>query len=64
MYRELPDRYYNQLNGKSAQTNYHNHIIKRKKKKDESYIEFMVRTMLEATVKTALDEIFKEFKTP
>ena len=59
---KLPTRYYNQLNGKTAQENY-NRGKARKKKKDESFIMYVIQNMLSATVKTALDEIFKGFKT-
>ena len=58
---KLPTRYYNQLNGKTAQENY-NRGKARKKKKDESFIMYLIQNMLSATVKTALDEIFKGFK--
>lgn len=58
---KLPTRYYNQLNSETAQENY-NRGKARKKKKDESFIMYMIQNMLSATVKTALDEIFKGFK--
>ena len=57
----LPTRYYNQLNGKTAQENY-NKSRARKKKKDESFVMYLIQNMLSATVKTALDEIFKSMK--
>lgn len=59
---KMPTRYYNQLNGKTAQENY-NRIRLNKKKKNDSFILSFIEGMLSATVKTALDEIFKEFKT-
>ena len=59
---KLPTIYYNQLNGKTAQENY-NHIILNNKKKNDSFILSFIEGMLSATVKTALDEIFKKFKT-
>jgi hypothetical protein len=59
---KLPERYYNQLNGKTAQENY-NRIRLSKKKKNDSFILSFIEGMLSATVKAALDEIFKEFKT-
>ena len=46
---------------KLAQENY-NKSRARKKKKDESFIMYLIQNMLSATVKTALDEIFKSMK--
>ncbi len=57
----LPTRYYNQMNGKSAQENYKRYKTSRKKK-DENIILSFIQGMLSATVKAALDEIFKSFK--
>lgn len=59
---QLPDRYYNQMNGKSAQENYNNQKIKRgryDKKKSflENLIINMLRASLEITMKEVLDGI-------
>ena len=59
---QLPDIYYNQLNGKSAQENYNNQKIKRArydKKKNflENLIINMLRASLETTMKDVLDGI-------
>ena len=59
---QLPDIYYNQLNGKSAQENYNNQKIKRgryDKKKNflENLIINMLRASLETTMKDVLDGI-------
>lgn len=59
---KLPTRYYNQLNGNTEQENY-NRIRLNNKKKNDSFILAFIEGMLSATVKTALDDIFKNFKT-
>lgn len=57
----LPDRYYNQLNGKSAAENYKKIQLNRQKKK-ESFILSIIQSSLRMVVKKSLDEIFKGFK--
>lgn len=59
---KIPDRYYNQLNGRTAQENYKRFKIK-KKKKNESIIFSIIQESLNTVMKTALDEIFNGFKT-
>ena len=58
---QMPLRYCNQLNGKSAQENYNKLKNSSKPKQDESFIMYLVRNSLQATIKTALDEILKGF---
>lgn len=58
---KMPLRYYNQLNGKTAQENYNKLKNSSKPKQDESFIMYLVRNSLQATIKTALDEILKGF---
>lgn len=57
----LPTRYYNQLNGKTAQENYKRLKMSRKKK-DENIILSFIQGMLHETMKAALNEIFKELR--
>lgn len=57
----LPERYYNQLNGKTAQENYKRLKMSRHKKNDNFILSF-IEGMLSATMKAALNEIFKELK--
>ena len=45
----LPTRYYNQTNGKTAQENYRK-AKARKKKKDESFMMYMLETLLQASL--------------
>lgn len=54
---KLPDRYYNQLNGKSAQKNY----ISIKKKKSNFFLDFIKNTM-RLTLMRILNELLKEFE--
>lgn len=58
---KMPDWVYYQLNGKTAQENYRKIQLKRQKQ-NETFILSLVKSMLSATVKTALDEIFKTMK--
>ena len=58
---KLPTRYYNQMNGKSAQENYRHYKMSRHKKNDNFILSF-IQGMLSATMKAALDEIFKSWK--
>lgn len=58
---KMPDWVYYQLNGKTAQENYRKIQLKRQKQ-NETFILSVVKNMLSATVKTALDEIFKSMK--
>lgn len=58
---KMPDWAYYQLNGKSAQENYRQIQLKRQKK-NEGFMLNLIQNMLSATVKTALDEIFKTMK--
>ena len=58
---KLPERYYNQLNGKKAEENYLK-IRQQRAAKNKNFILSFVQNMLAATVKAALDEIFQEFK--
>jgi hypothetical protein len=55
---KMPQRYYAQLNGKNAAENYRIAKGSRYNKKD-GFIFSLVKSMLAATVKTALDEILK-----
>lgn len=57
----LPTRYYNQLNGKTAQENYKRLKMSRHKK-NESFIMSFIQAMLHETMKAALNEIFKELR--
>lgn len=57
----LPTRYYNQLNGKTAQENYKRLKMSRKKK-DENIILSFIQGMLHETMKAAMNEIFKELR--
>ena len=57
----LPTRYYNQLNNKPPQENYKRLKIG-KNKKNESFLLSLIENTLSATMKTALDEIFKTLK--
>lgn len=57
---KIPSRYYAQLNGKSANENYRR--FKLSKNKREGFLMSLVRSSLQAVLKTALDEIFKEFE--
>lgn len=57
----LPTRYYNQLNGKTAQENYKRLKMSRHKK-NESFIMSFIQGMLHETMKAALNEIFKELR--
>lgn len=45
----LPTRYYNQTNGKTAQENYRK-AKARKKKKNESFVMYMLETLLQASL--------------
>lgn len=58
---QMPERYYNQLNGKTAQENYKRLKMSRHKKNDNFILSF-IESMLSATMKAALNEIFKELK--
>lgn len=59
---KMPERYYSALNDKTAFENYKRQKLKlKKKRKDESLIMALVESSLQAAVKVALDEIFKDF---
>lgn len=53
----MPDRYYNQLNGKSAQKNYSSF----KKKKSNFFLD-LIKNSLRLTLRKVLDELLKEFE--
>lgn len=53
----LPDRYYNQLNGKSAQNNY-----RISKKKQSNFFLDIIKNSLRITLNKALNELLKEFE--
>ncbi len=58
---KMPDWVYYQLNGKTAQENYRKIQLKRQKQ-NESIMLSMIEKTLKAVVKTALDDLFKNFK--
>ena len=60
----LPTRYYNQMNKKSTQENYKRQRLKiGKKKKNEDFIQMMLRQFLYQTMKELLKELLpKEIK--
>lgn len=58
---KLPTRYYNQMNGQTAQKNYKRYKIKKKKRNDNFLLDILIKS-LQTSVKIALDEIFKDFK--
>lgn len=58
----MPEHFYNQLNGKSAQENYRRIVMNRQKKNKGILLSF-IEGMLQETVKTALNEIFDGFKS-
>ena len=58
---KMPSRYYNQQNKKTLQQNYKK-AKDQQRKKEESIIMQSIRVMLSSTVKTAFNEIFKNFK--
>ena len=57
----LPDKFWYQLNGKSAQENYRRLKMSRHKK-NESFIMSFIQGMLHETMKAALNEIFKALR--
>ena len=62
---DIPDRYYNQLNGKTASENYRRLKLKSsRKKKEESFLEEFVMNMLRASLDVALKEIMQEIIPP
>lgn len=54
----LPDRYYNQLNGKTPQENY-----RLSKKKNSNFFLEVLKRSLRITIMKALDEILKSLNT-
>ena len=55
---QLPDIYYNQLNGKSAQENYNNQKIKRGRyDKKKSFLENLIINMLRASLETTMKDV-------
>lgn len=65
MMRELPDRYANQLNGKSAEENYR----RMKKKRSDDFMAMLLKNFetalrheLKEVIDEALDEVMKGFK--
>ena len=65
MMRELPDRYANQLNGKSAEENYR----RMKKKRSDDFMAMLLKTFetvlrheLKEVIDEALDDVMKGFK--
>lgn len=61
----MPDRYYYQLNGKSAQENYRDMQNKRFNiKKKKSSLEDIVFNLMRACLDTALKEIMQEIIPP
>lgn len=63
---KMPDRYYNQLNGKSAQENYNAYKIKQRKqiaerREQQAEINAQIEQDLPPLVEKALSEIFAGF---
>ncbi len=56
---KLPDRYYNQLNNKTATENYKN---QKEKEKEERKKLISLRTMFAQMLYKELDKILKDFK--
>ena len=55
---QLPDIYYTQLNGKSAQENYNNQKIKRGRyDKKKSFLENLIINMLRASLETTMKDV-------
>ena len=57
----MPTRYYNQLNGKTAQENYKNYKNKIKSNNDNFFFD-IIKNMLSSVMETALNEILKDFE--
>ena len=53
----IPNRYYNQLNGKSGQSNY-----RINKKKQSNFFLDLIKNTLRITLNKALNELLKEFE--
>ena len=58
---KIPERYYNQLNGKNAQENYIR-IKKTKKKNKEGFIFSIIKETMRSVLDSALNEILDEFE--
>ncbi len=58
---KIPERYYNQLNGKNAQENYMR-IKKNQKKNKEGFIFSVIKETMRSVLDSALNEILDEFE--
>ena len=59
---KIPERYYNQLNGKTAEENYMR-IKRNRQKKNESFIFSVIKETMGSVLNSALNEILDEFET-
>ena len=63
---KLPDIFWYQLNGKSAQENYNDQKNRKHKKEKEEkdfiqrFLEGMLKAQMEALIKAAMDDIFPD----